>query len=117
MSVVDREKLMERVGYSCELLLELVELFLDIGPGMFKDIKESVVKNSAESLQKSAHALKGSVGNFAAQDTFEACLRLETMGRNKDLTDVSEALIVLESSLNKLFDELYAIRNELSARR
>ena len=106
---------MERVGNSCELLIELIELFLELGPSMFKDIKESVEKNSADSLQKSAHTLKGSVGNFAAEDTFEASLRLETMGRNKDLTGASEALIILENSLNRLFDELSAIKNDLSA--
>ncbi len=113
MSVIDRKKLMERVGDSRELLNELIELFLELGPGMFKDIQESVEQGSPDGLQRSAHSLKGAVGNFAAEDTFEASLILETMGRNKNLTGAQEAVKVLHKELNRLFDELTSIKTEL----
>ncbi|MHB8203235.1 MAG: Hpt domain-containing protein [Desulfomonilaceae bacterium] len=113
MSVIDRKKLMEHVGDSPELLIELIELFLELGPGMFKDIQESVEQESPDGLQRSAHSLKGSVGNFAAEDTFEASLLLETMGRNKNLAGAQDALIVLQNALSRLFDELTSIKTEL----
>ncbi len=113
MSVIDRKKLMERVGDSPELLIELIELFLELGPGMLKSIQESVEQGSPDDLQRSAHSLKGSVGNFAAEDTFEASLLLETMGRNKNLTGAQDALTVLQNELSRLSNELTLIKSEL----
>lgn len=105
--------MMERVGDSPELLIELIELFLELGPGMFREVKESVEQGSPDGLQKSAHTLKGSVGNFAADDAFEVSLQLETMGRNNDMANAKEVLVLLQNKLDRLLGELTSIRNEL----
>jgi len=115
VSVVNREELMERVGDSPELLVELIQLFLELGPGMLAEIKESIEKGSADDLEKTAHTLKGSVGNFAADDTFQASFLLETMGRNNNLTGAQDALILLQKELYRLFDELMVIKIELTS--
>ncbi|MCX5872568.1 MAG: Hpt domain-containing protein [Deltaproteobacteria bacterium] len=112
MSVIDRQKLMERVGESPELLVELIQLFLELGPTMLADIKTSIENNSADDLHRAAHTLKGSVGNFAADDAFQAALLLETIGRNSDLSGVQEAYAVLEREMSRLIEELMALKIE-----
>ncbi len=114
MSVIDRETLMERVGHSPELLVELIQLFKELGPEMLADIKDSIERGSAEDLQRSAHTFKGSVGNFAAQDVFQAAFSLENMGRNQELTGAQDVVKLLETEMNILTDELKAIENEFS---
>ncbi|MFH0960533.1 MAG: Hpt domain-containing protein [Pseudomonadota bacterium] len=115
MSVINRETLMERVGDSPELLLELIDLFMEIGPGMLDDIKDSIRRGSAEDLQRSAHTFKGSVGNFAAQNVFQAALTLETMGRNMEISGAQDAVNLLEKEMNILTEELNAIKGEFSS--
>jgi two-component system, sensor histidine kinase and response regulator len=117
LPVIDRETLMERVGNSPELLLELIQLFMDIGPGMLEDIKDSIRRGSADELQRSAHTFKGSVGNFAAHNVFQAALSLENMGRNLEISGAQDAVNLLEKEMNILTEELKAIENEFSTPR
>lgn len=115
MSVIDREKLMERVGQSPELLVELIQLFLELGPTMLAEIKTSIENSSANDLHIAAHTLKGSVGNFAADDVFQAALVLETIGRNNNFSGVQESYAVLEREMSRLTDELMALKIEFVA--
>ena len=50
-------------------------------------------------LRHAAHALKGSVANFAAAGPVDAARRLETMGASGDLSGVKEAYAELASAL------------------
>ncbi len=114
MPVIDRETLMERVGHSPELLVELIELFIQLGPEMLAEIKDSIERGSAEDLQRSAHTFKGSVGNFAAQDVFQTALSLENMGRNQEMSRAQDVVNLLENEMNILTEELKAMKNEFS---
>jgi hypothetical protein len=46
------------------------------------------------------------VGNFAAEDAFQAALRLEKIGRGKEMTRVREALEELEREIQSVLYEL-----------
>ena len=63
------------------LLSELAHLFLDDLPQQMEAIHHSVDKKQNHDLERLAHRLKGSVGNFAAKPAFEAALCLEKIGR------------------------------------
>ena len=69
-------------------------------------IKESFENGDANSLERTAHALKGSVGNFGAKRSFEAAYRLEKMGKEKKLDDAREAFDELEEELAALETEM-----------
>ena len=55
-----------------ELLTTLVELFLGELQTRLARIREAREADDLELLHQTAHALKGSVGNFAAAPAFEA---------------------------------------------
>ena len=65
--VVDRSQVLERVGGDKELLAEVVGLFLEDCPKLFEQMSAAIRRGDAEELQKVAHTLKGSVGNFSAK--------------------------------------------------
>ena len=91
-----------------ELLGELVVLFTDDCPRLLDEIREAVRLGDAETLARTAHTLKGSVGNFAAEDAFQAALRLEKIGRGNEMTSVREALEELEREIQSVLNELSA---------
>ena len=103
---VDRDALLEGVGGDHALLRELVRIFLADCPHRLTEIKAALGRRDAEALGIAAHTLKGSIGNFAAQKSFEACRRLEIAAKESDLKKAGEAFVALESELVVLTKEL-----------
>ena len=114
--VFDREAVLARVEGDHELLKEIVGLFLGEAPDLLRSIRESVERRDAASLERSAHALKGSVGNFGAKSAYETALKLETMGREADLSGAPETLAKLEAEISRLGSALAALKDDLAER-
>lgn len=110
--LLDKDEILARVDGDVELLGELVEIFLEDCPRLMKEIEEAVTSNNTEALERSAHAFKGSVGNFTTKTPFEAAFTLETMGRNGDLDGANDALAKLKTELERLKPELSQIKDE-----
>ena len=115
-SVIDRAALLAGLGDNRKLLRELARFFLADYPQRLAEIKEAARQGDGEALRVAAHTLKGSVGNFAAKNAFEAAQRLEIMGRDRNLDDVGQAQLTLESEMARLADALKKL-TENSAKR
>jgi len=76
-----------------DLLKELVDLFMDDSFRLVDRIGKAVTSKDADELEKAAHALKGSVLNFEAKQVANIAQVLETMGRNRDLTQVQNLVV------------------------
>ena len=105
-SVIDHAALLEGFDGNRNLLKKIVRLFLADYPRSVDEIKQSISRGDANALARAAHALKGSVGNFAAKEAFAIAQRLENMGRNGKLDTAGEEYIVLESELTLVSKEL-----------
>jgi CheY-like chemotaxis protein/HPt (histidine-containing phosphotransfer) domain-containing protein len=106
---IDTASALARVEGDVELLQEVVALFLEELPDMLTDLREAVTAWDARAIERAAHKLKGSVGNFAAQPAFQAALRLENIGRAGDLTEAELAYSALLQEIEVLkpaFDDL-----------
>jgi PAS domain S-box-containing protein len=114
--VFDREAVLARVEGDLELLKEIVELFLGEAPDLLRSIRESLERRDAASLERSAHALKGSVGNFGAKGAYETALKLETMGREADLNGAPETFAELEAKISRLESALATLKNSVLER-
>jgi CheY-like chemotaxis protein len=71
---------------------ELVESFLAELPARLDAMAVAVVRSDAEAVRAAAHALKGSAGNLGAGPLQHACDRLESLGRQGDLSRAGHAL-------------------------
>jgi CheY-like chemotaxis protein len=96
----DPHRAAERLGGDRHLLLELVEIFLAECPVLVSNVRKAIDASDAAALRHAAHALKGSVANFAAPRPFEAARRLERMGIDEDLSGAVVAFQELEEALN-----------------
>jgi HPt (histidine-containing phosphotransfer) domain-containing protein len=63
----------------------------------------------SHTVERSAHGLKGAVANFGAEAVVTAALKLEQMGRAKNLDGFPAALEALERALADLNGELHAL--------
>jgi two-component system, sensor histidine kinase and response regulator len=110
--VVDREKLMVRMGGDMELVQELATLFLAGYPQKLSTLRQAMARGDAQTIELLGHSLKGSIGNFVAPAAFEAAQRLETLGRERDLRHVQEAYAALEREIERLHPVLTALVQE-----
>ncbi len=106
---LDHALALERVGGDEGLLREIAVLFLDEYPAMMAEIRAALDSGNAVALERAAHSLKGSVGNFGAQAAFHAALRLEAIGRARDLTSAREAFRSLVVAMDSLRPALTAL--------
>ena len=109
LSALNRAVALERLGGDEDLLSEIAGLVLEDTQHLMAEIRQAVCAGDAEGLQRAAHTLKGSVGNFCAERTFQAACRLEMIGRSGDLAGAADALRNLESELDTLTPELTAL--------
>jgi CheY-like chemotaxis protein len=93
---------LERMDGDADLLKELAGLFLEELQRWMAQIRHAVAGRDAPTLQGTAHTLKGSVGNFSAQEAFEAARQLEACGREQDWSQAERALAALEEAMSHL---------------
>lgn len=70
--VIDEAMLLAGIDGNKQLLRELVRLFLADYPQHLADIKGAINRGDAGAVARAEHALKGSAGNFSAQNAFAA---------------------------------------------
>jgi two-component system, sensor histidine kinase and response regulator len=104
----DAERLARFDGDS-ELLKELAGIFLTECPGMLDEIRAALGAADSEALERAAHALKGSVGNFAMPGPPETAQRLQLLAKSGQLPGVQEIFRVLEQQIAK-FNQILARR-------
>ncbi len=112
-SPIDMTSLLARVGGDRNLLAEMAGLFLEEMPRHASAIGEALSRHDARSLERAAHALKGSIGNFGAQRAFDAALELETLARGGDLAPAKGAWQTLECELEYLKPILAGFQREV----
>ncbi len=84
------------------LLSELALLFLEDLPQQLQAIHRAADQMQNRDLERLAHRLKGSVGNFAAKPAFEAAFHLETIARQGDAQQFPQAVEALENEIRRL---------------
>jgi len=93
---------LDRAGGNTELLKEMVALFLEQLPELLATLREAVTAEDASTLERVAHKLKGSLGNFDARPAYEAAEKLENLVGISPLQNTGPALAVLEKEIERL---------------
>jgi HPt (histidine-containing phosphotransfer) domain-containing protein len=110
---VDRatlEALQDTVG---DVLLELIEIYLDHSSELMANLREAVEQASPEALFNAAHALKSSSATLGAGSLSALCQELETMGKAGDLEDAPRKAGQLEAEYERVKAELQTAASRL----
>lgn len=94
--------LAERLGGDRDILKKIVDLFEEDRKRLQSEIRNAVDRKDASALEKAAHALRGSVGNFRYQDAFHEAGELERMGREGKIEGTDALIAKLDASLSRL---------------
>jgi len=105
----DLNRALARMDGDLDLLKELVGIFLQDAPVLLQRIEDSLTQKDARGMERAAHALKGSVGNFAADTTQELARRLENLGRTNRVEEALPVLAELKQELERLHPELHQL--------
>jgi CheY-like chemotaxis protein len=108
----DPKAALGRVDGDRELLKEIAGLFFEDTPRLLTEVRNAIQRGDGRALERSAHALKGSVSNFGARTASEAAYSLEQMGRNGDFAKAPETFARLEQQVDLLLPALEALLRE-----
>jgi HPt (histidine-containing phosphotransfer) domain-containing protein len=76
-------------------------------------IQQAIEQDDAQGLERAAHALKGSVGNFVIPTAVKAAQTLETMGREGNLAAADTAYAVLQEEIAGLVQVFQRLESEV----
>ena len=89
-------RMLERQGRN-ELVVEIIDLFLETTPQRLEQMREARLKGDAKELFSLAHSLKGAAVQLGAWEMADLCHKIQTLGRAGSMSDTGDALYRLEA--------------------
>ena len=86
--IIDLADVLRRIQGDKELLIELVEIFLNDTPQRFQDTARLIEKADFVELADVAHSIKGAASNIGAIKIWQSFKALEEAAKQKDLPQV-----------------------------
>ena len=105
---LDRAIALQRVDGDAELLKEILDLFSQECPQFMAAIHSAIQKRDPAALNRAAHTLKGSLGNFGDSPPVATAQSLETMGQENNFVGA-------EAMYQKLAQEMARLNPALAA--
>jgi two-component system, sensor histidine kinase and response regulator len=106
---IDLAALKDRLAGDHELLQELIGLYFDDEQTLIDQVAAAISAGNATRLARSAHTLKGSVGNFCAAGAHGAAAALEAAGREDRVADAGPLFSRLVAELDKVRSALRSL--------
>lgn len=89
-----------------EVLAIITPMFLDGCGAQLQELRSAIEKEDAELMYRSAHTLKGLVGNFNATPVEELAKALELKGKHKDFSRVAIIFEQLQKQMSPMIEAL-----------
>lgn len=94
-----------------EFVAELVDTFIEEGPGMLAELRAARAEGNAERFRRAAHSLKSNGGTFGAVKLTALAREFELKGLDADPVRDVAGLAALETEYARAAAELKALRN------
>jgi CheY-like chemotaxis protein/HPt (histidine-containing phosphotransfer) domain-containing protein len=99
---LDVAEMLRFVEGDLKLLRELAATFWETCPQMMADVQKALDGKSPKSLERAAHALKGSLSYFGTNLAFQSAVKLEALAREGTLEGAERLFAELEKGLSEL---------------
>ena len=106
------KELLRKVGGDRRLLTQVSQMFGAEYPKIVTAVRDAISRQDIDDFRRAAHALKGVVGNMAAQGAYAAASHLEHLSREAILVEGEVALNRLEREVNGFQQALETIGQE-----
>lgn len=112
--VLDLNEFLERVQDDKELLLELLDIFLE-DYQLKRDLLQKAIDNKDfDEVRNLGHSLKGASGNISAKGLREVLMQIEEMGKNGNIDGIDELVKAMDSNFSELEVEIGNLKKEYS---
>ena len=98
-----------------ELIVDLIEMFLEDGPDRVREVREGLETEDWERVERAAHSLKGSSGNLGASKVQDVSEALQLASRLDIQTPDAKRIRQLSEELRKNYDDADRALRELLA--
>jgi HPt (histidine-containing phosphotransfer) domain-containing protein len=110
--VIDRAVYSElRDTTGAEFVAQLVDTFLEEGPGMLAELRGARADGNAERFRRAAHSLKSNGNTFGALKLAALAREFELKGLDAEPSRDAAALAALEAEFARAAAELKTLRN------
>ena len=116
LPVLEPEKFEEQVCYDRDLMVEIIDLFLEERQYQVEEMRNSLAGGDYAMLSRMAHTIKGSLGSLHAVRARCRAQELELSAKAQDGRSCRDLFAALERDLVELEPELLAMRSLPSAR-
>ncbi|MEO8200097.1 MAG: response regulator [Gemmatimonadota bacterium] len=96
------DDLLERFMGDTELLCGVAETFLESEAMLRTQLARGLARNDGAEVVRTAHSLKGSVGNFGADTAMELAGKIEVLGRENQVAQAGKIFELLTGELDDL---------------
>jgi len=107
--IIDLEDVLKRIQGDKELLIELIEIFIEDCPSKFDSIDGLLKSSDAVALSEVAHSIKGAASNISAKKLWKTFLEMEETAKSQNLDPVGglyERALMEFEELKNYFPEL-----------
>ncbi|PIU00689.1 MAG: hypothetical protein COT74_03220 [Bdellovibrionales bacterium CG10_big_fil_rev_8_21_14_0_10_45_34] len=109
-----KDRFTENLGQTTDLIVDTISSFLSTYSDQLAKIETAITTGNLQDLEISAHALKGAVSNFYADEAYLIAWKLEQMGHDKVTTDTLSLFQQLTVAINHLTLDLRDFLDEIT---
>jgi HPt (histidine-containing phosphotransfer) domain-containing protein len=95
-------KTLEQLGGDLTLFQEVMDIFLAEAPMHLAALRLAVERGQAETVEKTAHTLKGELGYLGMPGISQTASQIEEMGRCNNVSGAASLLAQFEADMNGL---------------
>ncbi|MDG1483180.1 MAG: Hpt domain-containing protein [Myxococcota bacterium] len=103
---VDEVAVLERMGGSIEILMELTDLFASENVRRLAALRAAIAAGDALQTSREAHGIKSGLTNFCADEAVALAFQIEASAKKGSLDGLETATDVLEAVLNSVTEQL-----------
>lgn len=100
---------LEQLGGDETLLVEVLDIFLIEAPKHLAELRLAVARGEAETVETTAHTLKGELGYLGIPEVSRMAAQLEEMGRSHNLDGADSILAQFEVDVTALFSTVRSV--------
>jgi len=100
--ILDFKQMLERLGGDEKLLHEVIEIFVDQAPRHMETLRSALAQGDAESVQKTAHSMKGELGYLGISEVTQKARELEELGRRHNLEQAAQVFASFEREISAI---------------
>lgn len=110
---VSLERLLEQLDDDVELLVDLIDCFLEDCPRSVEELERCLTRGEAESARRQAHNLKGALATFTDGPSHTVAEDLESALKRQDLEYARSTLPKLRACIAQVVQGLEQLRKAM----